>query len=185
MYTVQLTVDGKVSTAPLKIKMDPRVKATLPELQTLFAIENELSQRFSKGSEATLEAHSVQEQVEKLSKGASGDVKESLEKTAIAVKEVLSGREKAAGGEEMPGLDDAVGEVGGLYAQVGQSDAAPTVAQEKASAHAEEELAEALKGWEKVKASLPALNAKLRASGMSALDMEKRPETMPEGGDED
>lgn len=37
VYTVRLTVDGKVLTQPIAVKLDPRVKVT-PEVQQLFAL---------------------------------------------------------------------------------------------------------------------------------------------------
>lgn len=37
VYTVRLTVDGKVLTQPMTVKLDPRVKVT-PEVQQLFAV---------------------------------------------------------------------------------------------------------------------------------------------------
>jgi hypothetical protein len=65
-------------------------------------------------------------------------------------------------------------------------DAAPTSAQRKAAAHAGEETEEALRSWNKWKqGSLPTLNSQLAAAHLARLNLEQRPETMPEGGDED
>jgi hypothetical protein len=60
------------------------------------------------------------------------------------------------------------------------------VAQQKAAAHANEETEEALRGWNTWKTgSLPKLNGELTAAHLSQLNLEQRPETMPESGDED
>ncbi len=42
-YTVRLTANGKVLTAPLTVKMDPRVTASSADLQALFTLESELA----------------------------------------------------------------------------------------------------------------------------------------------
>jgi hypothetical protein len=185
-YTVRLTAKGKTLTAPLTVKMDPRVTATRAELESMFALESRLAGVLTDSAKADLEAHSAREQIEKLSKNAGADTKESLEKQDKALEALLSGKEKSAGGEEEPGLDDIAGEAGGLYGQAGQADAAPTTAQQKAGEHIAAESKEVLERWEKMKNSaLPALNRKLTAAGLPAINLEQRPENMPEGGDED
>jgi hypothetical protein len=185
-YTVRLTADGKTMTAPLTVKMDPRVKATRADLVALSAAESKLAAMISGSAEAALEAHSLREQIEKLSKDAPGSLKASLDGSDKQLAELLSGKPKAPGSDEVPGLDDVSGESLELYAQVGQADAAPTAAQLKAAGHTSEEVEEALKGWKRWKdASLPALNEQLHAAHLSELDLQQRPETMPEGGDED
>jgi hypothetical protein len=66
------------------------------------------------------------------------------------------------------------------------ADAAPTAAQAKAAAHASEETAEALKHWERVRdESIPALNRQLEGAHLPILNLEQKPENMPESGDED
>jgi hypothetical protein len=99
---------------------------------------------------------------------------------------LLDGHEKSPGSEEEPGLDEVASEVLGLYEQVGQADASPTEAQQNMGAHLGKEASEAAQRWERMKNSaLPALNRKLNGAQMAPIDLERRPETMPEGGDED
>jgi hypothetical protein len=185
-YTVRLTVNGKSLTAPLTVKMDPRVTASRAELEAMFAEESELAGVVNASAKADLEAHSAQEQIEKLTKNAGADTKESLETQGKALQELLSGKEKAADEKEEPGLDDVAGEAVGLYGQVGQADAAPTAAQQMAMAHVAGESKEVLEKWERMKsASLPALNRKLSGAGLPPIDLQRRPESMPEGGDEE
>jgi photosystem II stability/assembly factor-like uncharacterized protein len=185
-YTVRLTVDGKVSTAPLTVKMDPRVPASHAELESLSKLESKLSGMVSSSGEADLQAHSIREQIAKLSATASPDLKSTLEQRDKEFAEIIEGKKQAGGGEEQPGLDDLAGETAGLYGQVGQADAAPTVVQSKAAEHSEEELSEVLKTWQKLKATaLAELNQKLSAAHQPTIHAEQMPETMPEGGDED
>jgi hypothetical protein len=137
-------------------------------------------------SEAALQAHSIREQIEKLSKSGSPELRRTLEKADEGFTALLNGKEKSAGGEEAPGLDEVAGEVSELYTEVGQVDAAPTAAQRTAAEHVSEELSEALRAWGRLKSTaIPELNDKLRNEHLPTLNLDQRPETMPESGDED
>ncbi len=185
-YTVRLTAGGKVLTAPLVLRMDPRVKASPADLIALHTAESKLAALTSSSAEAALEAHSLREQIAKLMKDAPNALKESLELSDKQLQALIDGKPKSATSEEVPGLDDVSGEDSGLYVQVGQVDAAPTVAQQKAAAHAGEETEEALRRWNKWKeGSLPKLNSQLTAAHLSQLNLQQSPESMPESGDED
>jgi hypothetical protein len=185
-YTVRLTAGGKVLTAPLTVKMDPRVHATPAELASLFAEESKLAAMVTKGSSAALQVHSAREQLAATAKTAGPAVKEAIEKVDKELGELLSGRRSPGGGEAEPGLDDAAGESAGLYQEVGSSDAAPTAVQVKAAEHAGAELAEALKRWEHTKTILlPALNRQLEAAHLPQVNLAEMPQDMPDSGDED
>jgi photosystem II stability/assembly factor-like uncharacterized protein len=183
-YTVRLTADGKTLNAPLTVKMDPRVTASPADLEAMFKLETQLAGVLNDSAKADMEAHSAREQIEKLSKNAGADTKESLEKQDKALLALLDG-EKDGDREKEPGLDDVAGEASGLYGQVGQADAAPTAAQQKAGEHIAAESKEVLERWERIKAFLLALNRKLAAAGLPPINLERKPENMPEGGDED
>ncbi len=185
-YTVRLSANGKVLTEPLTVKLDPRVNVPRADLESLFKTESQLADAVTRSAEADLEAHSIREQIAKLSKTATGDVKDALEKQDKDLSGMLNGKEKAPGVEEEAGLDEVTGHAQGLYAQVGQADAAPTVAQQKAAEKAAAELNEVMGKWARMKsAAIPELNRRLSGAGMETIHPERRPETMPEGGDED
>jgi hypothetical protein len=66
------------------------------------------------------------------------------------------------------------------------ADAAPTAAQLKATEHASEEVSEALKRWDKSRSSsIPALNRQLEGAHLPAINLEQKPQSMPDSGDED
>jgi hypothetical protein len=190
-YTVRLTAGGKVLTAPLSIKMDPRIHATEAELESLFAEQSKLAGMVSKSAAAALEVHSAREQLEALSESAepavdSSAIKKAIDKLDKELEDLLKGQEKSGGNEKEPGLDAIAQESVGLYEQVGMADAAPTEAQMKAAEHATGELAEVLERWEQSKgSSIPALNRQLDAAHLPVLNLEQKPQTMPDGGDED
>ncbi|AXC12624.1 Glycosyl hydrolase, BNR repeat precursor [Acidisarcina polymorpha] len=185
-YTVRLTAGGKVLTSPFVLKMDPRVKASPADLTAVHTTESKLAALTSSSAEAALEAHSLREQIAKLTKDAPAQLKESLKQSDQQLETLLDGKPMKPASEEVPGLDDISSEDAELYNQVGQVDAAPTAAQQKAAAHAGEETEAALRQWNKWKqASLTKLNGQLTAAHLSQLDLQQRPETMPQSGDED
>ena len=178
VYTVRLTADGRTATAPLTIKMDPRVTASREDLVSLFALETRLASRVSSSAEASLQAHSLREQIQSLSKGATAPLLASLTQVDQSLSALLKGSGK-------PGLDALAGGIAALYTQVGQADAHPTTAQQQAAEHAGEGLITVLHEWVQVKAAIPALNLQLRAARLPELDLNREPETRPGGGDEE
>jgi hypothetical protein len=212
-YQVRLTANGKVLTAPLTIKMDPRVKATEADLQSLFALESKLSGMVTDSSIAALETHSAREQLADLLKTAPSTQKASIQSLDEQLEALLEGSEHAASptqektskhpehpkdtktpapapqpeaAEGAPGLDDVTSEVGALYATVGLADAAPTAAQLQAAEHSSHELHEVLDHWEQLEhTSLPNLNRSLRAAHLPEINLQRKPLSMPEGGDEE
>jgi photosystem II stability/assembly factor-like uncharacterized protein len=185
-YTVRLTAADKVLSAPLTIKIDPRVHATVADLQSMFAQQLKLAAMVSKSASASLQVHSALEQLSAISKKVEPPLKDAVEKLDKELDDLLNGQKKPGGGEQSPGLDDVAGGSAGLYEQVGMADAAPTAVQVKATEHASEELTEVLKRWQQSKeSSIPALNRQLEAAHFPPLNLEQKPQTMPEGGDED
>src|SRR5439155_18535348 len=77
-YTVKLTVNGQSLTAPLTVKLDPRVKTSLPALQQKYALETRLASTLSRSSGSVLQTESVRRQIKKISPRASGSLGESL-----------------------------------------------------------------------------------------------------------
>ncbi|HUA16204.1 MAG TPA: glycoside hydrolase [Verrucomicrobiae bacterium] len=175
-YIVKLTVDGKTESAPLVIKMDPRIKTSAAGLQKKFEVEHRLASLMSDSSLAVLQAGSIREQLEDLGKQPNAP-KEALEKTQKQLTAMLG----AAGGFFAPPsaeltLSRANGEVSGLYQQIWGSDAEPTVPQMTAVSSAETDCGDALKRWDEFKKSgLPAFNRSLRDLKIPEIRLEAEP----------
>jgi hypothetical protein len=189
-YQIRLNAGGKVLTQTLTIKIDPRIQAKPIDLEKLFTLESKLAASVNGSAEAALQAHSIREQIDKLSKSTGPTVpvpvKEELEKLEKELGTLLNGAGKMGTHDAAPGLDDLAGEASSLYSQVGQSDAAPTSAQEQASAHLVSKLAELLPAWERLKtSSIADANRQLEGAHLPTLSLDQKPDAMPEGGDED
>src|SRR5579872_3545218 len=75
-YSVRLTVDGKTSTAPLTVKMDPRIKTSAAGLQKKFQAETRLASMMTETAQALLQGGSIRMQLEKLSGQANPATKD-------------------------------------------------------------------------------------------------------------
>jgi hypothetical protein len=173
-YTVKLTVDGKAETAPLTVKMDPRVKTPAPGLQKKFQAETQLASIMSESAQALIQAGSIHAQVEKLSAQATAQTKGAVE----ALQKKLTALLGAAGGFfAPPSAEVTLGRVNGqastLYMQVWQVDAELTSSQMEALATTEQDSADIMKRWTDFKnTDLPTLNRQLRESKAPEIRIE-------------
>jgi hypothetical protein len=176
-YTVRLSVNGKSYTAPLTVKLDPRVKTAQAALEQMFAVEQRLSTAVSRSSEAVFQAKSLQEQMEKLK--PTGDVAGALKAFQAKVSTALDGPENhSPNAPKPPTLSDVNGSAYDLYKNVSQVNASPTAAQVASASKTEEDLATVLAQWAQViKTDLPAVNVQLKQAGLPELNPQQKPES--------
>ena len=185
-YTVRLTVGGHTYTAPLTIKLDPRVKTPPAGLEQQFRMEMRLAEMMDRNFDSTLQARSIREQLAKLAKQANGSMADSIKALDKKVEDVLGAR----GGFFAPvspevTLERLAGELGGLYGGVDSADAAPTATQTNALPGVERDFAGVMKRWEAImKSDLPALNRQLRSASLPGIQPERKPQPEPESQDE-
>ncbi len=178
-YTVRLTVNGQSYTAPITVRMDPRVKTSPADLRKQLDLEMQLASAMTQGAQAMSQARSVREQLENLTKSTKGDLAESIENFDHEVAAIQGTADK-------PGLTAADEAVNALYKDVEKADVAPTEAQAKASAKTQNELKAAVEGWEEVKAkAMPEINRRLRGAGWPELRLDLAPSQEAGGVDED
>ncbi len=180
IYTVRLTVDGKELSAPLTVKMDPRVKVSREGLDKKFQAETRLASLVTECSEAIFQATSLRDQLEKLDARPNAA---SMPKATKDPVEAFHGKLAVllgAPGGLPPASDEATlsrvnNQASGLYGQVWQVDAEPTASQQEALAVVERDSAEVLKRWNDLKNSdLPALNRLLRESNIPEIRIDMK-----------
>ncbi len=173
-YSVRLTVDGKTSTAPLTIKMDPRVKTSAAALQKKFQAETRLASLMTETAQGLLQGGSIRAQLEKLSAPANSSTKVSIGAFQKELTDLLG----APGGFLAPPSQEVTlsrvnGQASTLYEQVWQADAEPTSAQVEVLATIEHDSTDVLKRWNDLKnTGLPALNRLLRQSNVPEVRLE-------------
>jgi len=176
-YTVRVTVDGKASTAPLTVKMDPRVKTPAAGLEKKFQAETRLASLMSDSARDLIQGGSIREQLEKLSAQANPATKDTI----LSLQKKLTALLGAPGGFFAPPTQEITlgrvnGQAGTLYIQVWQADAEPTSAQLDALTATERDGSDVLKRWNEFKsADLPALNRMLRESNAPEIRLESDP----------
>ncbi len=171
-YTVRLTVDGKTSSEPLIIKMDPRVKASVAGLQKKFQVETRLASVLSDSSHTLLQGAALQKKLEELAGAKPADVGPFLKKLSA----LLGAPGAASPKPEEITLRRVNDQAGTLYQAIWQVDAEPTSSQLGALAAAERDSATAEKRWsEFTNADLPELNRLLRESKIPELQLEPDP----------
>src|SRR5260370_35793354 len=78
-YTVRINVDGKISTQPLIVKMDPRIKTPLADLRKQFEMESGAVEGMNKSFEALSLVGSVRAQLkERATKAGKGALAEGI-----------------------------------------------------------------------------------------------------------
>jgi photosystem II stability/assembly factor-like uncharacterized protein len=176
-YSVRLTVDGKSSTAPLTIKMDPRVKTLLPGLQKKFQAETRMASIMTESAQAVLQGNSVRAQLEKVKAQANPTTTDAMETFDKKLAALLG----APGGFLAPPSQEVTlsrlnGQAGTLYTQVWQADAEPTLSQMAARETIEGDSVGVLKRWSDFKnTDLPALNRVLREANIPEVQVESEP----------
>jgi hypothetical protein len=174
-YTVRLTVDGKIFSAPLTIKMDPRVRISAAALENKLHAETRMASIMTESTQAVQQGGSIRAQLEKLSADANASTKDAVEATQKKLAAVLGA---TAGFLAPPSAENTLtrlnGQASTLYQQVWQADAEPTSSQMEALSAVERDDSDVLKRWSEFKsADLPALNRVLRESKVPEIQLEK------------
>jgi hypothetical protein len=179
-------VDGKSETAPLTVKMDPRVHMSQAELKSLHAAQTTMAASLDAVAKADLEAHSVMEQM-----NAAQDKTLTVQIAIFhaALEAILDGSKdgtKQDTAKRLLGIDEVIAESTQLYGELEQADANPTAALLAAAAHVQEEGKDVLPGWEDFKQNqIPQMNRLLERAHHPTIQPNQRPANMPEEGDED
>ncbi len=170
-YTVRLTVDGKSSTAPLNIKMDPRIKVSTASLQKKFQSEMQLASALTSTTRAILEGNAVRTQLQNQHADTNPQVKDAVAQFQAKLDALLAGNGPPTAGSPST-LARANEAVATLYGQIWQVDAEPTSAQLQALSMVDRDGADVLKRWEELKnTELPALNRILRHSSAPEINI--------------
>jgi len=172
-YTVVLTVGGQSFTQPLAVQMDPRVKASLADLQQQFDLSWKLYQLRLELAPIGNEFESIAEQLTKLKARAAErpDATEELE----AFSRMLA---KFGPPHPHPGAPPSLfvlESVTRLFDEIQAADVAPTAAVKTALAELQTKVGPMMELWQKLTdADLPALNQRLKGAGLAEINPKVR-----------
>jgi len=185
-YTVKLTANGKSSTQPLTIKLDPRVKTPQDALARQFSLASKHAARLGEVSVALQQAGDLRKQINARKKEVTGNPEllsawEGLEKKLEAATETDSDAGfglfgLAAPGKEREPLSKVVAALTGLLTVVDSSDLGPGADAAMASERWDEAAQETLAQWAALqKEDLAGVNALLRKANLKPLNFVESP----------
>lgn len=161
-YTVKLSVNGETFSQPLVIKMDPRVKTSLPGLLKLHDLALQCYENRKKISRITNEIVNLHNQLTKLSKGAGDEMVTSLDN----LDKKISNIKEAAPGSKSESFSRLYNSFATLFNALEESDMRVTSHVAEAVKESEIRLRQLEKNWSQIKSiELPKINAELRKAG--------------------
>ena len=171
-YSVRLTVDGKATTQPITVKLDPRVKTPAPALAQLNSLTREMWDGAMAARAAFAEARTLSAKLETVTGGEAAAFKAAVDSLAPAPARGRGGR--GFGGRfGAPAGPATLATVGGTLMSAAMAmqgaEVAPTARQVAACTTARAQLADVTKRWTALKSTgLAGLNARLKASAQGA-----------------
>jgi photosystem II stability/assembly factor-like uncharacterized protein len=180
-YTVKFTANGKSSTQPLMVVLDPRVNTPQDALVQQFALASKLSVKLGEATAARQQFSGLQKQIDERKKAAAGnadlgkllaDAEQKLQFAAAAPSGPGFMRLGLALPEKHPEpLPSVVSALGTLIAYVESADAAPTADMKTASEAWLGTADESLARWQVfLKNDLASVNDRLQKANQKPLD---------------
>ncbi len=164
-YTVRLTVDGKVFTREITIKMDPRVKTSVADLAKQHDLSIDCYTNRREIMKISGEIAALRSQIKIVQPKASGDLSNSLKQT-----DELLGKMQGAARTQEPTFAGLESSFAGLFRILQESDMPPTSQTVNAVKEAKSAYIKLFEQWNNFKSKqLHDLNTQLKASGMAAL----------------
>ena len=178
-YQVRLTIDGKSQTAPLELKLEPRVNVAQSDLEKQFKLLIDIRDELSRVYNAVNQIQDVRSQVNGLAKRLpdNGNAKtvvtaaSSLDQKLAAVREKLINLNIAANEDSLAYPPQIDGKLAYLAMAVGgQSDSAPTEASYQEFAKLKKQADEYLARWEELqRADVAAFQKLTGEQGIQAI----------------
>ncbi len=194
-YQVRLTANGKTETAPVEVKIDPRVTTSQSDLEKQFKLEMDVHDQLNRVYDAVNQIQDVSEQLDGLKKrlgpGDSSKVlvdgATSLDAKLIAVRGPLINFKISASEDSLayaPGIDAKLAFLS--MAIAGFADTAPTAADYQEFDRLKKQTDEFLANWDRVRNSDITSFQKLAAEQdvHSIIVPDVRSERVQGGGDE-
>ena len=167
-YIVKLTVDGKTYTQPLHVKMDPRVKTGLADLQKQHDLSLQCYEYRKQVMDILKETGNLQQQVKTLLPKSSGQLATDLKTLSNNIKAM----ENATPASQQPAFNRLNGAFGSLLNTIHDTDMPPTSQVTEAVIASAAQFKSLHAKWMTTKAiELPKINEALKNAGLSAITL--------------
>jgi photosystem II stability/assembly factor-like uncharacterized protein len=134
VYRVRLEVGTRRWEQPLTVVPDPRVNITHQDYVAQFGLAREVADALDASSLKMLQAKSLREQLKTLQSAQAPGIAARAKALDEHIAALMDSGANTSGGEAHRGIERVNGELGGLYEQLVNADAAPTQAQRSAAA---------------------------------------------------
>lgn len=175
-YQVRLTAGGQTLTAPLEVRLDPRVKTSPEDLKKQLDLALDINRKLSRLNTTVNQIRSLHSQIRNLDRelgDASRDLvaaSKDLDKKLSAVEERLVNPKIAASEDSLAYAIQLDGKLAGLETAVESGDAAPTEGDRAAYADLDHALEEQLAAWDAIRThDLAAVNDMARREKIQAI----------------
>lgn len=170
-YRVVLRVDGREQSAPLEVRMDPRVPVDAAALAATLALSREIQSLLEEHYAGEAEIEYVGKATDRLRKEPSGNARAADALGAFA-KHLAPLRTGAGDRADNLNLKAIGGVLRSTATDLESTDRAPTDAQQRVVAESAVRLERALAAWATLRAGeLPRLNAELVAAGIAPIEI--------------
>jgi photosystem II stability/assembly factor-like uncharacterized protein len=184
-YTAKLTVAGKSYTAPVEVKLDPRVKVTTADLEKQLDLAIKLRDAVSRDHAVVNQIHGIRDQIKALTKRLKEQKRseaiikagEDLDKKMTAVEEELYQPKVTASEDNLNYPDKLDQQLVSLASYVESADSAPTAQAAERFTELSAQLDAQLAKWHEIESKdLAALNDMIRKENIPAV-------MLPTGGE--
>jgi photosystem II stability/assembly factor-like uncharacterized protein len=168
-YTVTLTADGRSYTEPLAVKMDPRLKVSLADLQEQLELAQQLCAIRTQLEPIGRIFESLVEQLTKLKEQSVPEsVRQKLDALTRDLKQLGPPHPRPGAHPSLFAFDSARH----LFYEIERVDAAPTDSVKKAVEEIGIQTTDVVQRWKKIiSQDVPALDQELKSSGLKTLDL--------------
>jgi photosystem II stability/assembly factor-like uncharacterized protein len=188
IYTVRLNVDGRISTQPLAVKMDPRINTSIADLRKQFEMESGSVEGMNESFESLAQVQSVRAQLKeraaKVGKGLLADAIAAVDKQAAELEGAAQSNffGLAPGAKQPENFSTLNQHFGTILAVADSADAAPTTQATAVFKELENALEKLNARWTKIRQQdIASLNAELKKAGLAPVDPNKPPDAAPSG----
>ena len=171
-YQVRLTAGGQSQTAPLEVKLDPRVNVSQADLEQQVSVLLGIRENLNKVYDTVNQIQDVRAQLaglrRRLPESASGKIAASadeLERKLVAVRDQLINLTISANEDSLAYAPQLDAKLAFLAMDVGTADSAPTEAEQKQFEKLNHETADVLASWESLERGDLAAFQKLTSEG--------------------
>jgi photosystem II stability/assembly factor-like uncharacterized protein len=172
-YTVKLTVGGQSYTAPLVVKLDPRVHATQTDLERQLALSLRIQQVVNSARDSVNQIRSLHEQLEADERrlgpnhGDISDAVKQLDEKAVAIENNLIQTKSKSNEDRLNFPPMLADQMAAFSSSVGKADSAPTEADYTVYNQLKARIDEQLAAWHSLQAKdLISLNDLMKRAGL-------------------